>query len=325
MGKMFGGPGGPMGMPPMPAGKGDWQKMTAQDVMTGNNHHGIRPPEPPVQPLEPDMQEITQQVFGDKVDDLMALMAQAAHTRQGLKLVQNVLGGIVPRGGKDLVRILDKDADKIADMITNDPGRFEQLMHKLGDTKAGQQLQDLLEKTPEGKALFDQVQQELDDALSEYNDEVAQYEADYADYEEQFADFQEQVQSGGFGGPQGGFGGPQGGFGGPQGGFGGPQEFNAGNNWGKPADWQPDANWQPPQGGGFGGQHGQPAAFGGPQGGPATFGGPQGGPMDGGANAAQTADAPAMAAQDAQVPAAQDAPTADAAAPDAPDAPPAQN
>ena len=103
-------------------------------------------------------EEISKEVFGDKVDDIMNLMAQAAGTRQGLKLVQNVLGGIVPRGGKDLQRILSKDADKIADAIENDPRMFEMLMHKLGETKAGQQLQELLKKSPEGKELFDEVE-----------------------------------------------------------------------------------------------------------------------------------------------------------------------
>jgi len=223
--------GGP-GMMPGMAPKGGWQKMSAEEIMSGRKDDPFRPPEPPMEPLQPDMQEISKEVFGDKVDDIMNLMAQAAGTRQGLKLVQNVLGGIVPRGGKDLQRILSKDADKIADAIENDPRMFEMLMHKLGETKAGQQLQELLKKSPEGKELFDEVEARLEEALAEYNDEVAAYEEEFAQYEEQFQDWQDNMQSGNFGGPQGGF---------DQGGFGGPQ------------------------------QHGQPAAFGGPQGGDAAM------------------------------------------------------
>ena len=131
--------------------KGGWQKMSAEELMSGGKEDPFRPPQPPIEPLEPDMQEITREVFSDKVDDLMGLMAQAAGTRQGLKLVQNVLGGIVPRGGKDLQRMLSKDSDKIAEAIESDPRMFEMLMHKLGETKAGQQLQELLKKSPDGK------------------------------------------------------------------------------------------------------------------------------------------------------------------------------
>jgi hypothetical protein len=273
MGKMHGGPGGPMGMPMM-AQKGGWQKMSAQELMAGGKKDPGRPPEPPIEPLPPDMEEITRDVFLDKVDDLVNLMAQAAGTRQGLKLVQNVLRDIVPRGAKDLQRILAKDADKIVDMIENDPQVFDTLMFKLGDTKAGQQLQGLLKKSPEGKELFEEIEGRLEEALTEYNEEVATYNEEFAAYEEQFQDWQDNMQSGNFGG---GFGGPQGGFdqGGPQGGFPGQPATFGGPQGGFPGQ---SATFGGPQGG----FPGQPAAFGGPQGEPltpgqsATFGGPQG-------------------------------------------------
>jgi hypothetical protein len=227
------------------------KQMSAADFMSGNRG-GFQPPEPPIQPLEPDMQEITQKVFADKVDDLVGLFAGAAGSRQGLKLLQNVLGGVVGAGGKQLANMLTKNPEEIVKMLESNPQRLEQLLHHMSNTKAGAKLTELLEKDPDGAALFAEIESELDEALSEYNEEVAAFEEEFTQYQEEFDAFESKMmsnmqqgmqggfggqpggfdpnQQGGFGGPQGGFDpnmqqGMQGGFGGPQGGFGGPGNF----------------------------------------------------------------------------------------------------
>jgi hypothetical protein len=253
-------PGGMRGGMPNPGMK----QMSAADFMSGNRG-GIQPPEPPIQPLEPDMQEITQQVFADKVDDLVGLFAGAAGSRQGLKLLQNVLGGVVGAGGKQLANLLKNDPEQIVKMLESNPQRLEQLLHHMSETKAGAKLTELLQKDPDGAALFAEIESELDDALSEYNEEVAAFEEEFAQYQEEFDAFESKMMSnmqqgmqGGFGGQPGGFDpNQQGGFGGPQGGF--------------------DPNMQQGMQGGFGGPQG---GFGGPQGAPGNFppaAGPQGG------------------------------------------------
>ena len=238
-------------MPGMPGGMPHpgMKQMSAADFMSGNRG-GFEPPEPPIQPLEPDMQEITQKVFADKVDDLVGLFAGAAGSRQGLKLLQNVLGGVVGAGGKQLANMLTKNPEQIVKMLESNPQRLEQLLHHLSDTKAGAKLTELLQKDPDGAALFAEIEGELDEALSEYNEEVSAFEEEFAQYQEEFDAFEskmmnnmQQGMQGGFGGPQGGFDpnmqqGMQGGFGGPQGGFGGPQ--------GGPGNFPPAAG---PQGG----------------------------------------------------------------------------
>jgi hypothetical protein len=258
------------GMPGMPGGMPNpgMKQMSAADFMSGNRG-GFQPPEPPIQPLEPDMQEITQKVFADKVDDLVGLFAGAAGSRQGLKLLQNVLGGVVGAGGKQLANMLTKNPEEIVKMLESNPQRLEQLMHHMSNSKAGAKLSELLQKDPNGAALFAEIESELDEALSEYNEEVAAFEEEFTKYQEEFDAFEskmmnnmQQGMQGGFGGPQGGFDpnmqqGMQGGFGGPQGGF--------------------DPNMQQGMQGGFGGPQG---GFGGPQGGPGNFppaAGPQGG------------------------------------------------
>ena len=154
-------------MPGMPGGMPNpgMKQMSAADFMSGNRG-GIRPPEPPIQPLEPDMQEITQKVFADKVDDLVGLFAGAAGSRQGLKLLQNVLGSVVGAGGKQLANMLTKNPEQIMEMLESDPQRLEQLLHHLSDTKAGAELTELMQKDPDGAALFAEIEGELDEALS---------------------------------------------------------------------------------------------------------------------------------------------------------------
>jgi hypothetical protein len=204
------------------------KQMSAADFMSGNRG-GIQPPEPPIQPLEPDMQEITQQVFADKVDDLVDLFAGAAGSRQGLKLLQNVLGGVVGAGGKQLANMLTKNPEQIVKMLESNPQRLEQLLHHMSETKAGAKLTELLQKDPDGAALFAEIESELDDALSEYNEEVAAFEEEFAQYQEEFDAFESKMMSNMQQGMQGGFGGPQGAPGnfppaaGPQGGFGDPK------------------------------------------------------------------------------------------------------
>jgi uncharacterized phage infection (PIP) family protein YhgE len=244
------------------------------------------------------MQEITQQVFADKVDDLVDLFAGVAGSRQGLKLLQNVLGGVVGAGGKQLANMLTKNPEQIVKMLESNPQRLEQLLHHLSETKAGAKLTDLLQKDPDGAALFAEIESELDDALSEYNEEVAAFEEEFAQYQDDFEAFQSQMMNNMQQGMQGGFGGPQGGPGnfGPQGGF--------------------DPNMQQGMQGGFGGTTsvfgGQPAGFDPNQ---------QGGFTNPPADAAQSgySNAPEEPV-DAPAEAPADAPEAPA---DAPEAPPA--
>jgi hypothetical protein len=150
-------PGMPGGMPGMPGGMPNpgMKQMSAADFMSGNRG-GFQPPEPPIQPLEPDMQEITQKVFADKVDDLVGLFAGAAGSRQGLKLLQNVLGGVVGAGGKQLANMLTKNPEQIVKMLESNPQRLEQLMHHMSNSKAGAKLTELLQKDPDGAALLGQ-------------------------------------------------------------------------------------------------------------------------------------------------------------------------
>jgi hypothetical protein len=254
-------------MPGMPGGMPNpgFKQMSAADFMSGNRG-GIQPPEPPIQPLEPDMQEITQKVFADKVDDLVDLFAGAAGSRQGLKLLQNVLGGVVGAGGKQLANMLTKNPEQIVKMLESNPQRLEQLLHHMSETKAGAKLTELLQKDPDGAALFAEIESELDEALSEYNDEVAAFEEEFAQYQDDFEDFQSKMMNNMQQGMQGG----PGNFG-PQGGF--DPNMQQGMQGG-PGNFGPQGGFDPNM------QQGMQGGFGGPQGGPGNFppaAGPQGG------------------------------------------------
>ena len=136
-------------------------------------------PEPPEAPEEPDMSSIYLKVYDNKVDDLIKLLAKAAGSKDGAKIIKHLPGF----EGKNAVKDLQKHPETFIKNLQKNEETLQSLLDLIQDSKLGDKLITLLERTPAGHALFKEIADKIENELSEYNDAMAQYEDDLSAYE----------------------------------------------------------------------------------------------------------------------------------------------
>lgn len=152
----------------------------------GNNpqdqkaHLAVRTlPELPEAPEEPDMISIYLKVYENKVDDLIKLLAKAASSKDGAKIIKNLPGF----EGKNAVKELQKHPDTFIKSFQKNDDSLESLLDAIQDSKLGDKLIALLERTPAGHALFKEIAEKIESELNEYNEAMLQYEDELTAYE----------------------------------------------------------------------------------------------------------------------------------------------
>ncbi|MCX6425702.1 MAG: hypothetical protein NTV47_02965, partial [Actinobacteria bacterium] len=142
-------------------------------------------PEPPAAPEEPDMSSIYSKVYENKVDDLIKLLAKAAGSKDGEKIIKHLPGF----EGKNAVKELQKHPDTFIKSFQKNDDNLDALLDAIQDSKLGDKLIALLERTPAGHALFKEIADKIEDELSTYNDAMAQYDEDLTAYETALDEF----------------------------------------------------------------------------------------------------------------------------------------
>ena len=152
----------------------------------GNNpqdqkaHLAVRTlPELPEAPEEPDMISIYLKVYENKVDDLIKLLAKAASSKDGAKIIKNLPGF----DGKNAVKDLQKHPDTFIKSFQKNDDNLESLLDAIQDSKLGDKLIALLERTPAGHALFKEIADKIESELNEYNEAMLKYEDELTAYE----------------------------------------------------------------------------------------------------------------------------------------------
>ena len=152
----------------------------------GNNpqdqkaHLAVRTlPELPEAPEEPDMISIYLKVYENKVDDLIKLLAKAASSKDGAKIIKNLPGF----EGKNAVKELQKRPDTFIKSFQKNDDNLESLLDAIQDSKLGDKLIALLERTPAGHALFKEIADKIESELNEYNEAMLKYEDELTAYE----------------------------------------------------------------------------------------------------------------------------------------------
>jgi hypothetical protein len=136
-------------------------------------------PEPPEAPEEPDMNSVYAKVYQGKVDDLIKLLAKASGSKEGAKIIKHLPGF----EGKNAVKDLQKHPETFIKSLLKNDDDLESLLEKIQDSKWGDKLITLLEKTPAGQALFKEIAEKIENELSEYNEAMLQYEDELTAYE----------------------------------------------------------------------------------------------------------------------------------------------
>jgi len=136
-------------------------------------------PEPPEAPEEPDMTVVYLNAFEGKVDDLIKLLAKAAGSKDGAKIIKRLPGF----DGKNDIKELQKNPDAFIKSFLKNEEDLEELLETIQDSKLGDKLTTLLEKTPAGQALLKDIAEKIENELSEYNEAMLQYEEELSAYE----------------------------------------------------------------------------------------------------------------------------------------------
>jgi len=136
-------------------------------------------PEPPEAPEEPDMNAVYLKAYEGKVDDLIKLIAKVAGSKDGAKIIKNLPGF----EGKNAVKDLQKNPEAFIKSFLKNDDDLESLLDTIQDSKLGDKLIALLEKTPAGKALFKEISDKIDNELTQYDELMLQYEDDLTAYE----------------------------------------------------------------------------------------------------------------------------------------------
>lgn len=144
-----------------------------------------RLPEPPEAPEEPDMNAVYVNAYKGKVDDLVKLLAKAASSKDGAKIIKRLPGF----DGKNDIKELQKNPDAFIKSFLKNEEDLEELLDTIQDSKLGDKLITLLEKTPAGEALFKDIAVNIENELSEYNEAMLQYEDQLTAYETALDDF----------------------------------------------------------------------------------------------------------------------------------------
>ena len=136
-------------------------------------------PEPPEAPEEPDMTAVYVTAFEGKVDDLIKLLAKAAGSKDGAKIIKRLPGF----DGKNDIKDLQKSPEAFIKSFLKNEEDLEELLDTIQNSKLGDKLTTLLEKTPAGQALFKDIAEKIENELSEYNEAMLQYEDELTAYE----------------------------------------------------------------------------------------------------------------------------------------------
>ncbi|MSO33676.1 MAG: hypothetical protein EXQ80_04590 [Candidatus Nanopelagicaceae bacterium] len=145
-----------------------------------NAHLVVRTlPELPEAPEEPDMISIYVKVYENKVDDLIKLLAKTAGSKDGAKIIKHLPGF----EGKNAVKELQKHPDTFIKSFQKNDDNLESLLDAIQDSKLGDKLIALLERTPAGQRLFKEIADKIESELNEYNEAMLQYEQELTAYE----------------------------------------------------------------------------------------------------------------------------------------------
>jgi hypothetical protein len=131
-------------------------------------------PEPPEAPEEPDMNAVYLKAYEGKVDDLIKLIAKVAGSKDGAKIIKNLPGF----EGKNAVKDLQKNPETFIKSFLKNDDDLESLLDTIQDSKLGDKLIALLEKTPAGKALFKEISDKIDNELTKMGVDVKKLKQD---------------------------------------------------------------------------------------------------------------------------------------------------
>jgi len=136
-------------------------------------------PEPPEAPEEPEMNAVYIKAYEGKVDDLIKLLAKTAGSKDGAKIIKRLPGF----DGKNDIKDLQKNPEAFIKSFLKNEEDLEELLETIQDSKLGDKLTTLLEKTPAGQALLKDIAEKIENELSEYNEAMLQYEEELSAYE----------------------------------------------------------------------------------------------------------------------------------------------
>lgn len=142
-------------------------------------------PDPPEAPEEPDMNAVYIKAYEGKVDDLIKLLAKAAGSKDGAKIIKRLPGF----DGKNDIKELQKNPDAFIKNFLKNEEDLEELLETIQDSKLGDKLMNLLEKTPAGQELLKDISENIENELSEYNEAMLQYEDALTAYETALDEF----------------------------------------------------------------------------------------------------------------------------------------
>lgn len=142
-------------------------------------------PVPPEAPEEPDMNAVYLKAYAGKVDDLIKLLAKVAGSKDGAKIIKNLPGF----EGKSAVKDLQKHPETFIKSFLKNDDDLESLLDTIQDSKLGDKLITLLEKTPAGQALLKEIADKIESELTEYNNAMIQYEEELTAYETALDEF----------------------------------------------------------------------------------------------------------------------------------------
>ena len=142
-------------------------------------------PDPPEAPEEPDMNAVYIKAYEGKVDDLIKLLAKAAGSKDGAKIIKRLPGF----DGKNDIKELQKNPEAFIKSFLKNEEDLEELLETIQDSKLGDKLMTLLEKTPAGQGLLKDISENIENELSDYNEAMLQYEDALTAYETALDEF----------------------------------------------------------------------------------------------------------------------------------------
>ena len=142
-------------------------------------------PDPPEAPEEPDMNAVYIKAYEGKVDDLIKLLAKAAGSKDGAKIIKRLPGF----DGKNDIKELQKNPEAFIKSFLKNEEDLEELLETIQDSKLGDKLMTLLEKTPAGQGLLKDISENIENELSDYNEAMVQYEDALTAYETALDEF----------------------------------------------------------------------------------------------------------------------------------------
>ena len=118
-------------------------------------------PDPPEAPEEPDMNAVYIKAYEGKVDDLIKLLAKAAGSKDGAKIIKRLPGF----DGKNDIKELQKNPEAFLKSFLKNEEDLEELLETIQDSKLGDKLMNLLEKTPAGQELLKDISENIENEL----------------------------------------------------------------------------------------------------------------------------------------------------------------